>query len=147
MIRFANNMLLVVVLLTNLLLLVIFVFRVKKQLKWERMTGIILQILVVPYFIILVIYINNNQELWIIIGILLMIVFLLVELFLDYILSIKFREIGIIVGPYLLLYYASLWVLIGAIFTINILIAIICLVIYFAHTYLAIYSHRFQSKA
>jgi hypothetical protein len=63
--------------------------------------------------------------------------FFVVELILDYVLSLNFRN-TVIVGPYILLYYVGLWELIGYSFKFDKKWGFVILATYFANMTLSI---------
>ncbi|MCW4046157.1 MAG: hypothetical protein NWE99_01145 [Candidatus Bathyarchaeota archaeon] len=63
--------------------------------------------------------------------------FFVVELVIDYVLALDFRS-TVWVGPYILLYYAGLWGLVGYAFKVNAKTGFITLVTYFANMILSI---------
>ncbi len=89
--------------LNNILLLSLFITRLRNKPKIEYWLGIIIILSIVPlsYLFITAIIINRPILYFIQIG--LMITYLILELLLDYILKIEFRQTQWIVIPYYLL--------------------------------------------
>ncbi|MBU7009941.1 MAG: hypothetical protein HXS46_04580 [Theionarchaea archaeon] len=82
----------------------------------------------------------GKREWWAIVLPSLLIVFLIVELILDYILKLDFRHTSLL-WPYLLLYYVSLWGMIGYTFLIGTFYGGITLGTYFLNLLATWYSY------
>lgn len=125
----------------NLLMVAIFLVRTRGKRQVERRLGWIQIALVVPLCVIVVFNFNAGREWWRVVLPLLLAAFLLVELLLDYILQLNFRETRLL-GPYLLLYYAALMGMIGYTFMTNTLYGVITLITYFLQLLASWYSYR-----
>lgn len=94
--------------LMNILMIGIFLSRPKRLRRLEYILGIVLETLTIPLAISVVLNLVGKREWWTVVLPSLLIVFLIVELILDSILKLEFRNTPL-VWPYLLLYYLSLW--------------------------------------
>ena len=126
--------------LVNILMVGIFLSRPKGLKQLERRLGMVLIVLAIPAAISVLLNIAGEREWWSIVLPSLLVVFLLVELILDYILKLDFRHTSLL-WPYLLLYYISLWGMIGYTFLIGNLYGICTLITYFLHLTATWYSY------
>lgn len=83
---------------------------------------------------------KNGREWWTYVLPSIFIAFLVLEIVLDYILKIEFRTTPLL-GPYLLLYYAAIFGMIGYSFRIGKKYGFITLVTYFLSQIAALYSY------
>ncbi|MBI9070882.1 MAG: hypothetical protein JEY94_04755 [Melioribacteraceae bacterium] len=97
----------------NLLLIGIFVARVFKYPKIEYWLGALFILTVLPLILMFVKAFSFDRDVLYLVQLILMISFILLELFLDYIFKIDFRQNRMIVIPYLTLFYASFGGMIG----------------------------------
>jgi len=105
-----------------------------------QVSGAIVLSLIIPFTITLFGYIKEKAEKRTIISHLFILFYLFLELILDYILKVPFREIVAIHVPYILVFYAAMFSMIGVSFdknrkmgfvvTITFLILIGCLIYY-----------------
>lgn len=105
-----------------------------------QVCGVIVLSLIIPFTITLLGYVKEKTEKRTIISHVLILFYLFLELLLDYILKIPFREILAIHVPYIIVFYAALFSMIGVSFgknrkmgfvvTITFLILIGCLIYY-----------------
>jgi hypothetical protein len=84
--------------------------------------------------------IAGKREWWTYVLPSILIIFLIVELLLDYILKIEFRKTRLL-GPYLLLYYVSLMGMIGYSFGVDRVSGFVTLVTYFIQLAATAYSY------
>jgi len=126
--------------LVNILLVGVFLSRPKGLKRVEHVLGIFLIVLAVPVVISVIVNIMGKREWWAIVLPSLLIVFLIVELILDYILKLDFRHTSLL-WPYLLLYYVSLWGMIGYTFLIGTFYGGITLGTYFLNLLATWYSY------
>lgn len=124
----------------NILMIGIMLSRPKQLQRVEYILGIILETLAIPFAISVVLNLVGKREWWTIVLPSLLIVFLVVELILDYILKLNFRNTSLL-WPYLLLYYLSLWGMIGYSFLIGKPYGFITLVTYFLNLLATWYSY------
>ncbi|MDH5733816.1 MAG: hypothetical protein OEY88_08550 [Candidatus Bathyarchaeota archaeon] len=105
-----------------------------------QMCGAIVLSLIIPFTITLLGYMKEKTEKRTIISHVFILFYLFLELLLDYILKIPFREILVIHVPYIIVFYAAMFSMIGVSFdknrkmgfvvTITFLILIGCLIYY-----------------
>ncbi len=126
--------------LVNILLVGVFLSRPKGLKQVEHVLGIFLTVLAVPVVISVIVNIMGKREWWTIVLPSLLVVFLIVELILDYILKLDFRHTSLL-WPYLLLYYVSLWGMIGYTFLIGTFYGGITLATYFLNLLATWYSY------
>jgi len=98
--------------LVNLLMVGIFLSRLRGLKSVEFWLGLGLEMLAVPLIAAVILNVIEGRELWFSILPLPLIIFLIVELGLDYLLKLDFRHSGLL-GPYLVLYYLGLMGMIG----------------------------------
>jgi len=84
-----------------------------------RVFGVILILLIIPFTICLIGYIKEKEEKKIIISLVIILFYLFLELLLDYILLIPFREILALHIPYIIVFYAAALSMIGVTFEKN----------------------------
>jgi len=99
--------------LINILVIFIFIARLGNRPKIEYWFGIILTLSIVPLTYLFITAIGFKRPLLYFIQIGLMIIYLVVELMLDYILKIEFRQTQRIVIPYVMLFFAGTGGMIG----------------------------------
>jgi hypothetical protein len=126
--------------LVNILMTGIFLSRPKGLKRVEKGLGIIVVALGIPAAISVLLNVLGKREWWSIVLPLLLVVFLTVELILDYILKLDFRHTSIL-WPYLLLYYISLWGMIGYAFLIGRNYGFVTLITYFLQLFATGYSY------
>jgi hypothetical protein len=81
--------------------------------------GVIVVLLSIPFTISLIGYIKDKAKKKIIISLIIILLYLFLEVLLDYILKIPFREILAIHIPYIIVFYAAAFSMIGVSFNIN----------------------------
>lgn len=126
--------------LVNILMIGIFLSRPRRLRRVEHVLGIVLLTLAIPLTISVALNLVGKREWWTIVLPCLLVVFLIVELILDYVLKLKFRNTRLL-WPYLLLYYLSLWGMIGYSFLIGRPYGFITLVTYFLNVLATWYSY------
>jgi len=99
--------------LINILVISVFIARLSNRPKIEYWFGIILILSIVPLIYLFITAIGFKRPLLYFIQIGLMIIYLVVELMLDYILKIDFRQTQSIVIPYVMLFFAGTGGMIG----------------------------------
>lgn len=125
----------------NVLMTFLFYARAKGFKQWEHTTGLILIILAVPIFTITLINYISDREWWTFILPLPMILFLIIELFFDYIYNLDFRKTKLLL-VYLFFYYPGLFGLIGYAFFTDKILGYISLGAYFVNQIAAFYAHK-----
>jgi len=84
-----------------------------------QVSGVIVVLLIIPFTITLIGYIKEKVEKKIIISLAIILFYLFLELLLDYILLIPFREILALHIPYIIIFYVAEFSMIGIVFQIN----------------------------
>ena len=97
----------------NVILILIFTARIYNYPRVEYWLGILFILTIIPLIFILGNSFSMERALIYYIQLILMIIFIIVELLLDYILKINFRNNSEILIPYLILFYASFGGMIG----------------------------------
>lgn len=108
--------------------------------RLERVVGILNILLVIPVAIAVILNFTSEREWWTFVLPLFMIAFLILELLLDYVLKIPFRETRLL-WPYLALFYFSAWMLIGYTFLVNRTYGFVTLITYFISLAATAYSY------
>ena len=89
------------------------------NLELLRVSGLIVILLIIPFTITLIGYIKEKEEKKIIISLVIILFYLFLELLLDYILLIPFRDILALHIPYIIVFYAAAFSMIGVTFEKN----------------------------
>jgi len=97
----------------NLLLIGIFLLRIYKLNKVEYWLGILFILTLIPLTVMFINAFQTDRSILYFFQLILMMSFIIAELFLDYILKIEFRKNRAFVIPYVTLFYASLGGMIG----------------------------------
>jgi hypothetical protein len=124
----------------NILLIGIFLSRPRGQKKAEHVLGLIVVAMILPVGAAIILNILEKREWWAIILPLILILFLTVELLLDYILKLNFRKTRWL-WPYLLLYYSAMMAMIGYSFSMGNSYGFVTLGTYFLGLLAAWYSY------
>jgi hypothetical protein len=103
----------------NLLIAGIFVAQKHGRHRLTRTLGIAWLGLAIPLSVVFVRYLIVGREAWIIIYFCFILIYMLVELLLDYVFKVAFREKKITHIPYIILEYIALFGLIGISFAID----------------------------
>ena len=125
----------------NIGMIAIFLLRTRHERVWEWRIGLLQIALAAPLLVIVGYNIASTRPWWTVVLPGLLAVFLLVELLLDYILQVGFRETRLL-GPYLLLYYAALMGMIGYAFLTSVPFGFVTLATYFGQLAATAYSYR-----
>lgn len=125
--------------LINLIMVVVFILRSMFQ-GHLAVVGIIWVIFILLLLLGVVYNINDRREWWAVVIPLLLGIFLILEVVLDYILQFEFRNTPIL-GPYLLLYYISILGMIGYSFRVGKKFGFITLATYFLSQFAALSSY------
>jgi len=121
-----------IAILVNVLMIGIMLSRPSGLKGVEVALGWIFVGLVLPVSCAVILNALGKREWWTVVLPLLLLVFMIVEFVLDYILKLNFRQTRLL-WPYLLLYYLSLWGMIGYVFLVDKRLGFVNLVIYFFH--------------
>ena len=125
--------------LVNVIMVVVFLLR-SMMVERLQVGGFIWAAFILVLAAVVVLNIRAKREWWAIVLPLLLAVFLIVEVALDYIAKYDFRS-TILLGPYLLLYYASILGMIGYSFLTEKKYGFITLATYFLSQIAAFYSY------
>ena len=117
--------------LFNVLVSAVYVFSKLDQMALVRAIGVPIIMLTIPFTYTLKEFLKGNEEKRIIISNAVIIIYLLLELLLDYILLIPFREMLPIHILYILVFYAAEFSIIGVSFKLNRRIGFIVLLTFF----------------
>ena len=102
--------------------------------------GVIWSAFIIVLSIVVILNLRDRREWWTIVLPSLVITFLIIEIILDYILQIDFRNTRLL-GPYLLLYYMALFGMIGYSFKIGKKYGFVTLITYFINQIATFYSY------
>lgn len=138
--KVVDTALFVIANLVNLLMVGIFLSRAFGWGALEDIFGITLLTLAIPVGIIAVVNAWERRAWWAMVLPAILVIFFVVELFLDYILLLEFRTTALL-WPYLVLYYASLMGMIGYTFLIRKSYGVITLITYFLQLFATWYSY------
>jgi hypothetical protein len=138
--RMVDTGLFVIANLVNILLIGIFLSRPWGLKRLERILGLISIALALPVGLAVVMNALGGREWWTVVLPSLLVAFLIVELILDYILRLPFRN-NRLLWPYLLLYYLSLMGMIGYAFLVSEAYGFITLATYFLNLLATWYSY------
>jgi hypothetical protein len=125
--------------LLNIIMVVIFFSRIKGLPRLE-VVGLVWVAFIILLTIVVVLNIKGKREWWEIVIPLFLISFLILEVALDYILKLDFRNTRLL-GPYLLMYYLSIMGMIGYSFRIGKAYGFVTLATYFLSQIAAFYSY------
>ena len=125
--------------LFNIIMVVIFLARAK-GVPHPQVVGLVWVAFIILLAIVVVLNIQGKREKWEILLPVIFIAFLILEVILDYILKLNFRNTWLL-GPYLLMYYASIFGIIGYSFRIGKKYGFVTLVTYFLSQIAAVYSY------
>lgn len=103
----------------NILVGVVYVSTKLNFMALLQISGFIIISLIVPFTIVLRGYIKKEAEKEIIISNMVVLLYLVLELVLDYVLKIPFREILVIHVPYIIIFYAAEFSMMSISFNIN----------------------------
>ena len=117
--------------LLNILVSAVYVFSKLNQMSLVRIIGVPIIMLIIPFAYTLNRFLKDNEEKRIIYSNAVIILYLLLELLLDYVLLIPFREILAMHIPYILIFYAAEFSIIGVSFRLNRRIGFIVLFTFF----------------
>ena len=126
--------------LMNLMMVAIFLSRAGGNSDHSIIIGWVWVIFILVLTGVVVLNIKNGREWWTYVLPCILIAFLALEIVLDYILKIEFRTTRLL-GPYLLLYYAAIFGMIGFSFRIGKKYGFITLMTYFLNQIATFYSY------
>ncbi|MAG36867.1 MAG: hypothetical protein CL878_11585 [Dehalococcoidia bacterium] len=126
--------------LVNILVAGILISRPRGLERVESVLGLVVIALAVPTAAAVVLNLLDRREWWTVVLPSLLVAFLLVELFLDYILKLDFRNTALL-WPYLGIYYLALMAMIGYSFGIGRPYGFATLTTYFVNLFATWYSY------
>lgn len=126
--------------LFNLFIICIMLSRPFGLESLEMVVGILNLLFVIPLTVAVILNFASGRDWWSFVLPLVMIAFLILELMLDYVLKIPFRE-TILLWPYLALFYLSAWMMIGYTFLVDNTYGFITLITYFLSLAATAYSY------
>ncbi len=126
--------------LINILIAFLFIARMSGLTELENCLGI--AVIIIGFVLGYIAYFNkkNSRDKWETYLLIPIFLFMIIELMLDYIFVLDFRN-SIIVGPYILLYYIGAWGLIGYSFRFEKMWGFITLGTYFLMMIISIYPY------
>ncbi len=101
------------------------------NMELVRVIGIIVLFLIIPFTITLIGYIKEKDERKVIISLVVILFYFFLEILLDYILMIPFRDILALHIPYIIVFYAADFSMIGVTFDKNKKMGFVVLVAFF----------------
>ncbi len=131
----------IIAIIINIFMTLLFLARAAKRTRDEYIIGVILILLAIPISTISLINFISGREWWTYILPLPMVIFLIIELFFDYIYELQFRENRLLI-PFLIFYYAGLFGLIGYSFLTSRGMGYAVLILYFIHQLVSLYAHK-----
>lgn len=124
----------------NMIIVGIMLSRPSGWSRFEYILGILNIALAIPLALAVGFFAVSKTEWWMIVLPGLSIIFLIFELFLDYVFKLDFRKTRWL-GPYLLLFYTAQWGMIGFSFGLNMIYGFITLGTYFLSLGATAYSY------
>ena len=115
----------------NILVSILYIAAKFGNMELVQVIGIIIILLIIPFTITLIGYIKEKEEKKIIISLAIILFYFFLELLLDYILIIPFREILALHIPYIIVFYAADFSMIGVTFDKNKKMGFVVLVVFF----------------
>ena len=115
----------------NILVGILFIATKFGNMELVRVIGIIVLFLIIPFTISLIGYMKEKEEKKIIISLIVILFYFFLEILLDYILIIPFRDILALHIPYIIVFYAADFSMIGVTFDKNKKMGFVVLVTFF----------------
>ncbi|MBA7565056.1 hypothetical protein ES708_06727 [subsurface metagenome] len=103
----------------NILVSILYIATKFGNMEFVQVIGIIVLILIIPFTLTLIGYIKEKEEKKIIISLIVILFYFFLEILLDYILIIPFRDILALHIPYIIIFYAADFSMIGVTFDKN----------------------------
>lgn len=126
--------------IVNLLITAIFIFRVNGNEITEYILGLIVVAMMLPILGIAIQNFLQQRIIWTIVLPIPLILYCLTELLFDYILNLEFRNTWLL-WPYVVIFYAGLWGMIGYSFLMGKIFGFITLGTYFINLFATWYAH------
>ena len=124
----------------NLLLAVLFYVRWRGLERVEYVLGLVIVSMIVPVCAAAASNALARREWWSFVLPLVLALYLLIELLLDYVFKIPFRETGLL-WPYIVVFYAGVWAMIGYSFLMGRVFGAATLATYFIQLGVMIFTH------
>ena len=115
----------------NILVSVLYIATKVGNMEFMQAIGIVILFLIIPFTITLIGYIKEKEEMKIIISLVVILFYFFLEILLDYILMIPFRDILALHIPYIIVFYAADFSMIGVTFDKNKKMGFVVLVTFF----------------
>jgi hypothetical protein len=115
----------------NILVSILYIAAKFGNMELVQVIGIIIILLIIPFTITLIGYIKEKEEKKIIISLVIILFYFFLEILLDYILIIPFRDILALHIPYIIVFYAADFSMIGVTFDKNKKMGFVVLVVFF----------------
>ena len=125
--------------LYNFLLILMFYGRVNPKWRFGGIPAVASLWLGIPFFILPIINLLQQREWWTYVLPFILVGFIILEVVIDYILKLEFRQ-SWLVGPYLLIFFVSNMLMVGYAFLVRLALGFISLAIYFVMTAVSIYA-------
>ena len=106
-------------LLFNALVSAVYLLSKLKQMTLVQQIGVPIIALIIPFSYTLYTFLKRNESKKVLVSNSLIIIYLLLELLLDYVLRIPFRENLVMHVPYILVFYAAEFSILGVSFRLN----------------------------
>ncbi len=119
----------------------IFIFRIFRQHKIEYLLGIVFLLTALPLTYLLLTAYHFQRTIIYFVQIAVILVFIMLELFLDYLLKIDFRNIPWMRNIYVTIFFAGTGGMIGIASQSGIIFTSVSIIIFFIMTFLAFYQH------
>jgi len=118
-------------LIFNILVSILYIATKIGNMELVQVIGIIILFLIIPFTITLIGYVKEKEEKKIIISLVIILFYFFLEVLLDYILLIPFRDILALHIPYIVVFYAADFSMIGVTFDKNKKMGVVVLVAFF----------------
>ena len=118
-------------LIFNILVSILYIATKIGNMELVQVIGIIVLFLIIPFTIALIGYVKEKEEKKIIISLVIILFYFFLEVLLDYILLIPFRDILALHIPYIIVFYAADFSMIGVTFDKNKKMGVVVLVAFF----------------
>ena len=115
----------------NILVSILYITTKLGNMELVQVIGIIILLLIIPFTLILIGYVKQKEEKKILISLVIILFYFFLEILLDYILLIPFRDILALHIPYIIIFYAADFSMIGVTFDKNKKMGFVVLVTFF----------------
>ncbi len=115
----------------NILVSILYITTKLGNMELVKVIGIIILLLIIPFTLTLIGYVKQKEEKKILISLVIILFYFFLEILLDYILLIPFRDILALHIPYIIVFYAADLCMIGVTFDKNKKMGFVVLVTFF----------------